>query len=113
MEERHYKLLQVLQESPDISQRELARRVGVSVGKTNYCLKALIEKGLVKAASFGRSENKVAYAYLLTPRGVEEKFAATKEFLRRKQAEYVALEREIEQLRVEVKAGQSPQGAPE
>jgi EPS-associated MarR family transcriptional regulator len=113
MEERHYKLLQVLQESPDISQRELARRTGISVGKTNYCLKALIEKGLVKAASFNRSPNKVAYAYLLTPRGVEEKYRATKDFLNRKQAEYVALEREIEQLRVEVKAGQVSQSTRE
>ena len=104
MEEYHYQLLKVLQENPDLSQRELAQKIGISLGKTNYCLKALIEKGWVKVASFRRSENKVAYAYLLTPRGVEEKVKATADFLRRKVAEYDALEKEIEQLRSEVKS---------
>ncbi len=105
MEEFHYKLLKVLQENPDLSQRELARKIGISLGKTNYCLRALIEKGWVKAASFRRSENKVAYAYLLTPHGVEQKIQATADFLRRKVSEYEALEKEIEQLRTEVKSG--------
>jgi EPS-associated MarR family transcriptional regulator len=105
LEEFHYKLLKILQENPDLSQRALARKIGISLGKTNYCLRALIEKGWIKAASFRRSENKIAYTYLLTPRGVEEKIQATAYFLRRKVAEYEALEKEIEQLRDEVKSG--------
>ena len=103
MEEFHYKLLKVLQENPDLSQRELAHKVGISLGKTNYCLRALIEKGWVKADNFRRSTNKVAYAYLLTPRGIEERARATVHFLRRKVAEHEALANEIEQLRSEVK----------
>lgn len=105
MEEFHYKLLKVLQDNPDLSQRELAQKIGISLGKTNYCLRALIEKGWVKAASFRRSANKVAYAYLLTPRGIEERIRATAYFLKRKVSEYEALEKEIEQLRSEVKQG--------
>ena len=105
-EEFHYKLLKVLQENPDLSQRELAREVGLSLGKTNYCLRALIEKGFIKASNFRNSQNKVAYAYLLTPRGIEVKVQATAYFLKRKLAEYKALEQEIEQLRSEVKKGQ-------
>jgi EPS-associated MarR family transcriptional regulator len=107
MEEFHYKLLKVLQDNPDLSQRELAREVGLSLGKTNYCLRALIEKGFIKASNFRNSQNKVAYAYLLTPRGIEEKIQATADFLKRKVVEYRALEKEIEQLRSEVKQGQS------
>lgn len=108
MEEFHYKLLKVLQENPDLSQRELAREVGLSLGKTNYCMRALIGKGFVKASNFRNSQNKVAYAYLLTPRGIEEKIHATAYFLRRKVAEYEALEKEIEQLRDEVKKSRVP-----
>ena len=106
MDELHYKLLKILQDNPDLNQRELAREVGISLGKTNYCLRALIEKGWVKAASFRRSSNKLAYAYLLTPSGVEEKVKATVYFLRRKMAEYQALEKEIEQLRGAVSVDQ-------
>lgn len=106
MEELHYKLLKVLQENPDLSQREIARKVGISLGKTNYCLQALIEKGWIKVSSFRRSENKVAYAYLLTPRGIEGKIQATADFFRRKVSEYEALEKEIEQLRGEVRNSQ-------
>lgn len=106
MEELHYKLLKVLQTNPDLSQRQLARGLGISLGKTNYCLRALIEKGWVKVANFRRSANKVAYAYLLTPRGIEEKTRATVHFLGRKIAEHEALVNEIKQLRDEVKQGQ-------
>ena len=106
MEEFHYKLLKILQDNPDLSQRELAREVGLSLGKTNYCLRALIEKGFIKASNFRNSQNKVAYAYLLTPRGIEEKIQATAYFLKRKIAEYEALETEIEQLRSEIKNSQ-------
>jgi EPS-associated MarR family transcriptional regulator len=102
MEELHYKLLKVLQENPDLTQRELARQVGLSLGKTNYCLRALIEKGFIKASNFRNSQNKVAYAYFLTPRGMEEKILATSYFLKRKIAEYGALEKEIAQLRSEI-----------
>ena len=76
--------------------------MGISLGKVNYCLRALIEKGWVKAANFRRSSNKVAYAYLLTPRGIDEKARVTAQFLMRKVAEYEALEKEIENLRREV-----------
>lgn len=103
MEDLHFKLLKVLQASPDLSQRQLAQELGVSLGKTNYCLRALIEKGWVKANNFRRSTNKVAYAYLLTPHGIEERARATVHFLRRKVAEHEALANEIEQLRNEVK----------
>ncbi len=106
MEELHYKLLNILQANPDLSQRDLAKEIGISLGKTNYCLRALIEKGWIKAASFRRSKNKVAYAYLLTPHGIEEKIRATAYFLKRKVAEYEELEKEIELLRSEVKKGQ-------
>lgn len=105
MEEFHYKLLKILQDNPDLSQRELARKIGISLGKTNYCLRALIEKGFIKASNFRNSQNKVAYAYLLTTRGIEEKVRATAYFLKRKVTEYEALEKEIEQLRSEVKQG--------
>lgn len=105
MEEFHYKLLKVLQGNPDLSQRELAREAGLSLGKTNYCLRALIEKGFIKATNFRNSQNKVAYAYLLTPRGMEEKVRATAYFLKQKVAEYRALELEIEELRSEIKKG--------
>lgn len=105
MEEFHYKLLKILQDNPDVSQRELARKVGLSLGKTNYCLRALIEKGFIKADNFRNSQNKVAYAYFLTPRGIEEKVQAAAYFLKHKVAEYSALEKEIEQLRNEIKNG--------
>lgn len=103
-DEIHFRLLRVLETTPEISQRELARHLGISLGKANYCLKALIDKGLIKVRNFGNNPNKLAYAYLLTPSGVEEKARITVHFLRRKVAEYEALEREIEQLRREVGA---------
>lgn len=103
VEEFHYKVLKVLQENPDLSQRELAREVGLSLGKTNYCLRALIEKGFVKASNFRNNQNKVSYVYVLTPRGIDERLRATAFFLKRKMREYEALEKEIEQLRNEIK----------
>ena len=87
MEEAHYRLLRLLDASPNLSQRELARELGVSLGKVNYCVNALIEKGWVKARNFRNSNNKLAYAYLLTPRGIEQKAAITVQFLHRKVAE--------------------------
>lgn len=96
-------LLKLLHEQPQLSQRDLARAMGVSLGKANYCLKALMEKGLVKLGNFRRNPDKREYAYLLTPAGLEEKTRITMSFLRRKLAEYEALEREIEKLRDELK----------
>lgn len=103
-DEYRYKLLRLLSENPKISQRELARELGISLGKTNYCLAAMIEKGLLKAQSFKNSQNKRAYLYLLTPGGIEEKAKVTLRFLGRKMAEYEALRREIEHLRHEADA---------
>lgn len=102
-DEYRYKILKELQQDPDLSQRELAKRLDISLGKANFCLKALIEKGLVKAENFKNSTNKVGYLYLLTPKGIEEKVSLTQRFLQRKLKEYETLEKEIELLREEVK----------
>ncbi len=106
-DETHYKILKLLQEDPHISQRALADVLGVSLGKTNYCLKALIGRGLVKARNFRNSNNKAAYAYFLTPMGMEEKAKVTARFLKRKMAEYETLREEIKSLRREVGSGRS------
>lgn len=103
-DEIRYRLLRYLAEHPDASQRELARALGVSLGKVNYCLHALIEKGLVKARNFRKSRDKSVYAYILTPQGLEEKINVTYAFLRRKIAEHDTIVREIEQLSAEVRA---------
>jgi len=100
-DENRYKLLKILETNPDVNQRELAKTLGISLGKTNYCLKALIEKGLIKMDNFRRSKNKGNYAYFLTPKGIEEKAKVTIQFLDRKQKEYERLAQEIEQLRAE------------
>ncbi len=103
-DDTRYRLLRLLTEHPEISQRELARELDLSLGKTNYCLRALIGRGWVKAQNFRNSQNKLAYAYVLTPIGVSAKLRASVDFLRRKQDEYVRLEREIAELRREVDA---------
>lgn len=97
-DEIRYRLLSFLNEHPEASQREVAQQLGVSVGKVNYCLRALIEKGLLKMRNFRGSKNKRAYAYVLTPRGVEEKVNVAVRFLKRKTEEYDALSTEIERL---------------
>jgi EPS-associated MarR family transcriptional regulator len=97
-EEVHFRVLQLIQRHPRLTQRELAQHLGVSLGKANYCLNALIEKGFVKAENFRRNDRKLAYLYLLTPSGLEEKGRATLHFLRRKVGEYEALKTEIAQL---------------
>lgn len=106
-EEVRYRLLRELEANPAASQRDLARLLGVSVGKLNYCLKALIDKGFVKVNNFRQSDNKLAYAYLLTPRGIEEKARVTVAFLQYKLAEYQAIEREIVELREEARRVES------
>ncbi len=100
-ETTHYSLLKTLEENPGLSQRDLARKLGVSLGKVNFCLKALVEKGSLKINNFRSSDNKLAYAYLLTPRGVEEKARMTVQFLKNKVQEYERLRKEIEELQRE------------
>ncbi|MBE7423397.1 MAG: hypothetical protein POELPBGB_04170 [Bacteroidia bacterium] len=107
-EAAHYKVLRLIEEQPEISQRELARSLGVSLGKTHYLLKALLDKGLVKADNFRRSDNKLAYAYLLTPSGIAAKLELTRAFLRLKEDEYRAAHEEIARLRLELDAAVSP-----
>jgi EPS-associated MarR family transcriptional regulator len=100
-ETTHYGLLKTLEENPGLSQRDLAKRLGVSLGKINFCLNALVEKGSLKMSNFRNNENKLAYAYLLTPRGVEEKARVTVGFLKHKMQEYERLRKEIEELKRE------------
>jgi EPS-associated MarR family transcriptional regulator len=101
-EEARFQILRLLTENPELSQRELSERVGIGLGTVNYCLKALIERGLVKARNFNRSPNKIGYAYFLTPAGIVEKTRLTGSFLRRKLLEYDALNKEIEILKLEL-----------
>ena len=96
-----YGLLKTLENNPGLSQRDLAKRLGISLGKVNFCLNALIEKGCLKVNNFRNSDNKLAYAYLLTPRGVEEKARITVYFLKHKMNEYERLRAEIEELKQE------------
>lgn len=106
-----YHLLKLLEDNPELSQRRIAEVLGISVGKTNFCLRALLDKGLLKVRNFRDSQNKLAYAYYLTPKGAKEKVRATASFLKRKLEEYQGLHREIEELRREVRAtGQEPDG---
>lgn len=102
-EENHLKMLRLLEANPQVNQRDLAQAMGVSLGKANYCLRALLDKGFVKAQNFKNSKNKLAYAYLLTPHGIAAKSGLTARFLKRKMAEYKSLRLEIEALRREVK----------
>ena len=101
-DENHLKVLRLLEANPHLSQRDLAGALGVSLGKTNYCLKALLDKGFIKMQSFNKSSNKLAYAYLLTPTGIAEKAGLTVRFLARKLAEFDSLTLEIEALKSEV-----------
>ena len=106
-----YKLLTMLEDNPELSQRDLARKLGMSLGKTNYCLKALIQKGWIKIHNFRNSRNKRAYLYKLTPAGIKEKAQVTKRFLALKLKEHAEIAHEIEQLRQEVQSpGQTPTG---
>lgn len=100
-DEYRYKILKLVADNPEISQRELAQQLGISLGKANYCLKALIAKGLLKASNFRNNKNKLAYMYLLTPHGLEEKAAITMRFLKLKVQEYETLQAELEELRRE------------
>ena len=101
-EEIEYKALKLLEANPELSQRQLSSALGVSLGKAPYVLKSLIDVGWVKLKNFRRSNNKVGYAYVLTPVGISEKAAKTLRFLTRKQREYSALRAEIQALQAEV-----------
>ena len=101
-EELRLEVMRVIEANPKMSQREIARELGVSVGGVNYAMKALVERGLVKAKNFGRSDNKLGYAYVLTPSGVKRKSELAGNFLSRKLEEYEVLRQEIEALRLEV-----------
>lgn len=103
-EDTHFRVLRLLQENPEMSQRDLAKAVGVSVGGIHYVLNALIDKGLVKLGNFTAAEDKRRYAYVLTPKGIGRKAALTRAFLARKMEEYEALKEEIEALQVEFDA---------
>ena len=105
-----YRLLKHLAEQPQASQRQLSEILGVSVGSLNYCVNALIERGWVKVTNFRNSHHKLAYAYLLTPSGIDAKTRIAVRFLQRKLEEHEALEQEIAQLRSEVAAAQEPAG---
>ncbi len=100
--EVRYRLLKYLADHPDATQRELARELDVSVGKINYCLRALTAKGWLKMRNFRNSKRKAAYLYILTPKGIEEKLSVTSTFLRRKIEEYESLSEEIERLTAEL-----------
>lgn len=101
-EDTSLRVMRILQANPDITQRELAQQLGISVGGLNHCLKALVEKGWVKMKNFAHSKNKFGYVYVLTPTGMSEKAALTGRFLQRKMNEYEALRAEIEDLQSEV-----------
>lgn len=105
-EEIQFEVLRRLHQTPQVSQRALAKDLGVGLGTINFCFQALVEKGLVKMQNFSQSKNKLRYAYLLTPAGVAEKSKLTAEFLRRKVAEYEVLQREIDELKSEI--GEKP-----
>jgi EPS-associated MarR family transcriptional regulator len=103
-EDTYFRVMRILQANPDMTQRELADELGMSVGGLNYCLNALIDKGFVKMGNFQKSKNKFKYVYLLTPRGIAEKVALTSRFLKRKMEEYQALRVEIDNLTAELKS---------
>ncbi len=101
-EDTHYHLLRYLEANPSATQREIAEELGISLGKANYCLKGLIDKGWLKARNFKNSKNKAAYLYLLTPSGIKAKAGITFRYLQRKMDEYESLKVEIEQLQREL-----------
>lgn len=102
MDDLQFQVLRLLEERPDTSERELAQRLGVSNGKLHYCMKALVDKGLVKPGTFAHSRNRLGYVYLLTAAGVRQKAAMAASFLTRKMAEYEALQAEIAALKAEM-----------
>ena len=100
--EINYRLLKLLEQNPNLTQRQMAEEMGLSLGKFNYCLKGLVKAGIVRIDRFKTSDNKAAYLYLLTPKGINEKTKITSSFLKRKLDEYEKIRLEIEGLRKEV-----------
>lgn len=105
--EHDLKVLDLIEENPSISQREIATSAGMSVGKVNFVLNALVEKGLVKASNFKKSNNKMGYIYKLTPQGLAEKTQITLRFLKRKMDEHAMIEQQIEQLRAKLESAET------
>ena len=105
-EDAKYRVIELLADNPDITQREMARRLGLTLGKTHYSLKALVAAGLVKAERFAESDKKMGYWYVLTPAGVAERVALAARLLERKRLEFEALEPEIAELKKRVKVGE-------
>lgn len=108
-EDTYFRVLRILEEQPDVTQREIAQRLGISTSGLNYALSALIDKGWVKVHNFSESKNKFGYVYLLTPSGVAEKATLTGRFLQRKLQEYEEMKAEIESLRAEIINTKLPQ----
>ena len=108
-EDTYFRVLRLLQDNPDMTQREIAQSLGLSTSGLNYCLKALIDKGWVKVHNFSQSKNKFGYIYVLTPQGIAEKLALTSRFLKRKLSEYDALKAEIDGLQAEVQTSAQPE----
>ena len=99
----HFRVLHFLEEEPELTQRELAEKLGISLGGVNYCLKAMIDIGHIKASNFSQNPNKLVYLYLLTSQGIKEKTKLTADFLKRKMMEYHALKKEINSLKSSLK----------
>ena len=112
-EDTYFRVLRMLQDNPDMTQREIAEKLGISTSGLNYCLKALIDKGWIKMQNFSQSKNKFGYIYVLTPQGIAEKIALTSRFLKRKMQEYDALKVEIKTLQSEVNENRSDPKAQE
>lgn len=112
-QELEYRALKILEKQPDLTQRQLAVKLGISLGKTHYLIKSLISVGWVKLDNFQKSDNKWGYAYLLTPKGIAEKAAITTRFLVKKRREYNALRDEIAQLQEEVRKQQYTDNQPD
>jgi len=108
--EIRYRLLKLLEKNPNLTQRQMAGEMGLSLGKFNYCLKELVKKGIVKIDRFTTSDNKAGYMYVLTPHGIEEKAKITVSFLRRKMKEYEEIKNQIKELAGEVDQLQTPEG---
>jgi EPS-associated MarR family transcriptional regulator len=111
-DETRYRILKLLEAEPHASQRRIADELGLSLGRVNFCIKALVEKGLIKVNNFRNSERKRAYLYLLTPRGIEEKAVVTGRFLKRKLDEYESIKRELEELQLEAAKDEQRSRAP-
>lgn len=103
-EEAYFQIIRLMESNPQITQRELADKLGVSLGKVNYCVNALVAKSWIKLQNFSNNPKKIGYYYLLTPVGIKEKTVLTAKFLNRKIQEYESLKSEIEVLKIEAKA---------